>query len=247
MAALFTGCDTGTNSNSVPGPDPKVCECPPNTKHKAGEKCCDGDNCACEEEKLPVVCECPNGTIHDGTKEMPCCGGEDCTCKQKFEYPNAFRGVKVVVENQTGKDVKKYAGIVKGYFDKYGEFLTGEASNLNNRGGILTVVIEPDTGDSYTEEGYRIVNPTTYATSYEFLTSSEDANIINMIEGGVIATASHKNVKANAYNNIRLANGKTLNVGKLITFGKQFNDAKNTVRIAFASRQRQRQRPGLQA
>jgi hypothetical protein len=162
----------------------------------------------CENETTPEVCACPNGTVHDGTKSMPCCGGEDCTCKQKFEYPNAFLGVKVVVENQTGKDVKNYAGIIKGYFDDYGQYLPGEADNINARGGILTIVIEPDTGDTYTAEGYRIVNSTTFATSYEFLTTSENTDIVIMLANGITSTGSHTNAKMSAPNVIRLANGR---------------------------------------
>jgi hypothetical protein len=143
---------------------------------------------------------------HDGTKDMPCCEGENCTCKQQFEYLNAFLGVKVVVENQSGKDVKNYAGIIKGYFDDYGQYLPGEADNINARGGVLTIVIESSTGNAYTAEGYRIVNSTTFATSYEFLTSHEDADLLTLLDFGIVATASSSNAKANVPSVIRLAN-----------------------------------------
>jgi hypothetical protein len=91
---LFGACDTGTS----PEPDPKLCECPPGTTHKAGEKCCDGENCACEEEQQPILCECPEGTFHD--EGEACCEGEDCDCKEAY---NVFLGAKQIrVEDTTG-------------------------------------------------------------------------------------------------------------------------------------------------
>jgi hypothetical protein len=40
-AALFGGCGNPANN--------KVCECPEGTTHQPGEKCCDGENCQCQE------------------------------------------------------------------------------------------------------------------------------------------------------------------------------------------------------
>jgi hypothetical protein len=220
MAALFTGCDTGTNSNSVPGPDPKVCECPPNTKHKAGEKCCDGENCACEEEKLPVVCECPD-KIHGNA---PCdCNGEDCTCKQKFYTLN----YGIQLEDQTnGALTAGHIAIVNQAMDEINDFNSNNMNALIDKGLKFTII----SGNNISRNGSTIV-----------------VGIDNIISSlgfrGGIGNYLGDLIAYNFNSNIYLANGRTLNVGKLITFGKQFNDARNTVRIAFASRQRQ----GLQA
>jgi hypothetical protein len=93
---LFGACDTGTNPES--DPPPKVCECPPGTTHAQGEKCCDGENCACEEEQQPVLCECPEGTFHD--EGAACCDGENCACKMAY---NVSLGTKQIrVEDTTG-------------------------------------------------------------------------------------------------------------------------------------------------
>jgi hypothetical protein len=91
---LFGACDTGSNPKS----EPKLCECPPGTTHALGEQCCDGENCACEEEQPPILCECPEGTFHD--EGEACCEGENCNCKEAY---NVFLGAKQIrVEDTTG-------------------------------------------------------------------------------------------------------------------------------------------------
>jgi hypothetical protein len=162
----------------------------------------------CDNPANNKVCECPNGTIHDGNKNMPCCDGEDCTCKQQFVYEDAFSTIDLVVENRTGKDVKSYVDIIKGYFNTYGNNWPGEVINLQNRGGVLTILIEPSADNVYVNDGYRSVNSTTFAISYEFLDNHKDNNIdiMVMVESGYIYTASPENAKVNIYDNgIRLA------------------------------------------
>jgi hypothetical protein len=79
VATVFGACDNGTTT--PPPPQPKVCECPPGTLHEPGEKCCDGEDCACGEKVPPIVCECPPGTTHKPGEK--CCDGEDCACTEE--------------------------------------------------------------------------------------------------------------------------------------------------------------------
>jgi hypothetical protein len=53
-------------------------------------------------------------------------------------------------------------------------------------------------------------------------------------------------VKANIHSNIRLANGKNMNIGEALAFGRKFSTAKYIVREAFRSSQRQAQASGAQ-
>jgi hypothetical protein len=103
VMSIFGGCDNSTNP--APQSEPKVdvkddCACPAGTTHKPGEKCCDGENCACaEEQPQPKVCNCPAGTFHD--EGTACCDGENCECKEAY---NVSLGTKQIrVEDTTGQ------------------------------------------------------------------------------------------------------------------------------------------------
>jgi hypothetical protein len=103
VMSIFGGCDNSTNPASQSEPKVEVkndCKCPAGTTHKPGEKCCDGDNCACEEEQpQPKVCNCAPGTFHD--EGTVCCDGENCECKEAY---NVFLGNKQIrVEDTTGQ------------------------------------------------------------------------------------------------------------------------------------------------
>ncbi|MDR1177072.1 MAG: hypothetical protein LBK83_16555 [Treponema sp.] len=103
VMSIFGGCDNSTNP--APQSEPKVdvkddCACPAGTTHKPGEKCCDGENCACaEEQPQPKVCNCAPGTFHD--EGTACCDGENCECKEAY---NVSLGTKQIrVEDTTGQ------------------------------------------------------------------------------------------------------------------------------------------------
>jgi hypothetical protein len=142
MAALtlFGACD----NSASPTPDPKVCECPPGTTHKAGEKCCDGENCACEEEHQPILCECPD-KIHGNA---PCdCNGEDCDCKQKFYTLN----YGMTLEDQTGGSITSaHINLVNSSLDAA---KTYEGSLIDDVTSAHDIKIIITSGASYSRNG----------------------------------------------------------------------------------------------
>jgi hypothetical protein len=234
VAAMLGGCDNGTNPKT--GPEPKVCECPPGTTHKAGEKCCDGENCACEEEVPPIVCECPEGTFHD--EGDACCDGEDCACKMAY---NVSLGTKQIrVEDTTG--LANRTEIEKA-FNWMDINVSANTSVIHFKGMASSPIMVIEGTHNFRVEGSK------FFIGIDKLGgdgSDDNSDILNNIFMAIFDIYNYGGapLMSKVYNKevIRLANGKTLNVGKLMAFGRQFNDAKNTVRIAFAS-----QRQGLQA
>ena len=75
---VVTRVVAGADGKGADLPPPKVCACPPGTKHL--QKCtCEGvANCSCI---VVAPCKCLEVKMHRAPEKCPCDGAPNCTCK----------------------------------------------------------------------------------------------------------------------------------------------------------------------
>ncbi|AEF81936.1 hypothetical protein [Leadbettera azotonutricia] len=173
-------------------------------------------------QQQPKACECPNGTEHPYGTTMPCCDGEDCTCtvaqlqKPAFEDFFLFDGtISQLVKDQ----------FISAYATLDAEFVVDLKNNYKSP---VYVYGDPNNyGDVYDDSIVYFMGEITLQGNHGELTA---AILKTMLD----------EYKADPYNKLVALKS---NNKQFLALGKQFNNAKNTVRLSRAAFSR----PQLQA
>jgi hypothetical protein len=165
----------------------------------------------CKNSETPAAkCECPNGTIHEAGEA--CCDGVGCACKEVKYYEVTFQDKKIPVEDRSGEKVtQKELGIIQNSLNSTELFLfTNDLPALGKATNNLSKIIIKDVaaGDSDRIGGVIYLD-------FDYLSglaeNSISLEIDNQIWNIILDSALTFN-KSNS--NIRLANGKNMNIGK---------------------------------
>ncbi|MDR1099575.1 MAG: hypothetical protein LBL28_03755 [Treponema sp.] len=182
----------------------------------------------------PKVCECPPNTIHEPGEN--CCDGENCVCiEKKYHTGLSVSGTAVTIEDRTATVTQDHVTAIQTALTSL-----GDVSSMVGHGDI-TIIVE-NVSPYADSKDKRIINSTSFAIRSAWLSEADDSEIVlNIYYGldGMNAYYVNEHAAIKFDNSIRLANGRTLNAGEVIALGKQFGDAKETLRLSRAEFQYQ--------
>jgi hypothetical protein len=184
-------------------------------------------SCDNETTSSNPTCKCPNGTTHIG-RDTNCCDNDDCACVNQYDV--LFGQKQITVKDKTrsiGKQVIQDA--LNEFETTFGSTIT--AQYVKNSSTEIVMIID-NIDPNY------IVNGSTFSVSASYLKNNSAQNINDFILLDVFGKMkTYEWLGMNKSNSvIRLANGRDVNIDRLIAYGRQFGAAKQTVREAFRAR-----------
>ncbi|MDR1277138.1 MAG: hypothetical protein LBK02_00135 [Treponema sp.] len=171
----------------------------------------------------PKVCNCPVGTIHEPGEN--CCDGENCECiEKKYHTGLSVSGTTVTIEDRTATVTQDHVTAIQTALTSL-----GDVSGIVGHGDIIIIV---ENALPYADgKDRRIINSTSFAIRHTWLNEADDSGIVlNIFYGleGMNTYYVNEHAAIKSDNVIRLANGKILNIDRVIELGKQFDTARET-------------------
>ncbi|MDR1288633.1 MAG: hypothetical protein LBK08_13585 [Treponema sp.] len=178
---------------------------------------------------MPQVCICPNGTFHNPGTSMPCCGGFNCDCK--VAYNVSLGGKQIRVEDTTGLANK---ADIEGALEWINDNLSIDTNLIYFKQLNTSPVMVIENTHNVRVDG----------SKFFIGMDAINININDAIFEAIVYiynSGDSKMTKLPDKEIIRLANGRTLNVGAIAKLGRQFDSSRETVRLSFAAGRQGRQ------